>query len=67
MPRFIDVDEMEDLVSRGAQVVEVLSSSQFEEKHLPGAINIELEDFSDESLSRLDKNKPVAVYCWDFQ
>ncbi len=67
MPRFIGLDEMEDLVARRAQVIEVLSSSQFQEKHLPGAINIELENFSDESLSRLDKEKPVVVYCWDYQ
>ena len=67
MPRFIGLEEMEDLVARRVQIIEVLSSSQFEEKHLPGAINIELEDFSEESLSRLDKDKPVVVYCWDFQ
>lgn len=67
MPRFIGLDEIEDLVATGAQVVEVLSASQYEEKHLPGAMNIELEDFSDESLSKLEKDKPVVVYCWDFQ
>ncbi len=67
MPRFIGLDEMENLVTKGAQVVDVLSASQYQEKHLPGAINIELEDFSDESLSKLEKDKPVVVYCWDFQ
>ncbi len=67
MPRFIGLDEMENLVGKDAQVVEVLSASQYQEKHLPGAMNIELEDFSDESLSQLEKDKPVIVYCWDFQ
>jgi len=67
MPQSIGVDEMQDLLAAGAQVVEVLASSQYEERHLPGAINIELEDFSVESLHRLDKDKPVVVYCWDFQ
>ncbi|MBW3590062.1 MAG: rhodanese-like domain-containing protein [Actinobacteria bacterium] len=67
MPRFIGLDEMEDLLATSAQVVEVLPESQYQEKHLPGAMNIDLEDFSDESLSRLEKDKPVVVYCWDFQ
>lgn len=53
------------LMERGAQIVDVLGREEFEEAHLPGAINVRLRDIDAEVRSRLDPGRPVVVYCWD--
>ncbi len=57
--------DVQDLMAKGAQVVEVLPADEFEEDHLPGAINILLRNIETEAEKRLDKSRPVVVYCWD--
>ena len=56
---------VQDLIEKGAQVVEVLPRNEFEEDHLPGAIHMPLRYIETEAASRLDKGVPVIVYCWD--
>jgi rhodanese-related sulfurtransferase len=46
-------------------VVEVLGSEEFDQDHLPGAINLPLRNIDAEAKSRLDAGRPVLVYCWD--
>ena len=53
------------LIERGAQVVDVLGHEEFEEAHLPGAINVRLREMNPEVRTRLDPGRPVVVYCWD--
>jgi rhodanese-related sulfurtransferase len=65
MPRGITVGEVQELIARGAQIVEVLPAEEFEEQHLPGAINIPLKTLDAETTARLDRGRPVVVYCWD--
>jgi hypothetical protein len=65
MPRVIEADELRGLLERGARAVEVLPAPEYEEEHLPDAINIPLKAFTLERLSQLDRHKPVIVYCWD--
>jgi rhodanese-related sulfurtransferase len=60
-----DRDEVQALVDRGAQVVEALGAEEFEEDHLPGAINLPLRRVETEARGRLDPTLPVLVYCWD--
>jgi phage shock protein E len=50
-----------------AQVVEVLPPDEYEDEHLPGAINIPLKMLDAETTRQLDKQRPVIVYCYDFQ
>ena len=57
--------EVQALIARGAQVVEVLGPEEFEEDHLPGAINLPLRRIEREARDRLDASRPVLVYCWD--
>jgi rhodanese-related sulfurtransferase len=57
--------EVRTLIGRGVQVVEVLGPEEFEEDHLPGAINLPLRTLDDEATTRLDPSRPVLVYCWD--
>jgi rhodanese-related sulfurtransferase len=65
MPREVDREEVQRLVRSGAQLVEVLSSSQYEEEHLPGAVNLPLSKIDAGVTAVLDKARPVIVYCWD--
>ena len=63
--REVDREEVQDLLERGAQVVEVLSADEFEEEHLPGAINMPLRKIETDAASELTRDRPVLVYCWD--
>lgn len=54
-----------DLIDEGAQVVEVLPAEEFEEDHLPGAVNIPLRRIETEAGDKLDRSRPVVLYCWD--
>ena len=58
-------NEVRALIVGGAQVVEVLGPEEFEEDHLPGAINLPLRQLEREARTRLDAGRPVLVYCWD--
>jgi len=62
----IDRDALRRLVADdGAQLVEVLPHREYDEEHLPGAINIPLARIGREATSRLEPRRPVVVYCWD--
>jgi rhodanese-related sulfurtransferase len=65
VPTDIDRDEVQRLMQRGAQLVEVLPPEEHEEWHLPGAISIPLRRIDEEAQERLDRDRPVIVYCWD--
>jgi rhodanese-related sulfurtransferase len=67
MPTPIDRDEVQRLLAEGAQLVEVLPPSEYEEEHLPGAINIPLKKLDAETTRRLQRERPVIVYCNDYQ
>ena len=60
-----DRAEVQELITRGAQVVEVLDPDEYEGDHLPGAINIPLRRIETAARDRLDPTRPVLVYCWD--
>ena len=63
----IDLNRVVELQNQSAQLVEVLSRKQFDEQHLPGAVSLPLSKFKSSELTKLDKNRPVIVYCWDYQ
>ena len=65
MPRTIGRHELQSLMEEGAQLVEVLPADDYEDEHLPGAINIPLRRVDVEALERLDRTRAVVVYCWD--
>ena len=65
MPTEIDRNELQRLLERGAQLVEVLPAEEYEEDHLPGAINMPLRRLETEAAEVLDRDRPVIVYCWD--
>jgi rhodanese-related sulfurtransferase len=65
MPGEIRRDEVRRLVDRGAQLVEVLPSPEYEEDHLPGAIHLPLRHIETRAVEVLDRKRAVIVYCWD--
>jgi rhodanese-related sulfurtransferase len=68
MPKGIDRNEVQRLVAEEqAQLVEVLPHAEFEEEHLPGAINIPLKELNRETAMQLDRDRPVIAYCHDYQ
>ncbi len=67
MPTTIDRTQVRKLVDQGAQLVEVLARREYEAEHLPGAINIPLRELDRGTTSRLDRNRPIIVYCYDYQ
>jgi rhodanese-related sulfurtransferase len=68
MPTPIDREELERLRrEEDAQLVEVLPADEFEDEHIPGAVNIPLKALDQESTASLDPQRPVIVYCYDSQ
>ena len=62
----IDRNEVLRLVDEGAQLVEVLSASEYAEGPLPGATSLPLKEL-DAAARRLDRERAVIVYCPDYQ
>lgn len=64
----IDRHEVQRLLAdERAQLVEVLPQAEYEDEHLPGAINIPLKELDNEHVVGLDRTRPVIVYCYDSQ
>jgi rhodanese-related sulfurtransferase len=68
MPTPIDRHELQRLLAeQKAQLVEVLPAAEYEDEHLPSAINIPLKELDDETARGLDRAGPVIAYCYDYQ
>ena len=67
MPTSIDRVRVQQLLGEGAQLVEVLPQAEYEDEHLPGAINIPLKELNAETARQLKRGQPVIVYCHDYQ
>ena len=67
MPTMIDLDEVQRLIGEGAQLLDVMSRSEYEDSHLPGAIHISIKELDEQSAARLDRGRPVITYCYDYQ
>ena len=64
MSKLIDRETVQDMVKRGAQLVEVLPAKEYAEDHLPGAVSHPLRQLA-KGADQIDRNRPVIVYCWD--
>jgi rhodanese-related sulfurtransferase len=45
----------------------VLPAAEYEDEHLPGAINNPLKELDRETTRGLDHGRPVIAYCYDHQ
>lgn len=59
------LEQLHELVDRGAQLVEVLPEDDYAQAHLPGAVNLPLRELDEHHAVVLDRTRPVVVYCWD--
>lgn len=53
------------ITTEGAQIVDVLPRSEFDESHLPGAVSVPLKQLTADAVAGLSRDKPVVVYCHD--
>lgn len=67
MPTDVDRERVQSLVQSGAQLVDVLPKREYDEWHLPGAIHLSLKKLTAQTAARLDRSRPVIVYCSDYQ
>jgi rhodanese-related sulfurtransferase len=67
MPTEIYRDDVRRLLADGAQLVDVLPGGEYEADHLPGAISVPLKSLDAETTAGLGQQRPVIVYCWDYQ
>jgi rhodanese-related sulfurtransferase len=68
MPTSIDRDEVQRLIAEeDAQLVEVLPATDYDREHITGALNVPLKELDQRALRELDRDRPVIVYCNDYQ
>jgi rhodanese-related sulfurtransferase len=67
MPEPVNRDEVQTLVQNGAQVIEVLGSKEYEQAHIPQAVNIPLHKLSRQTAAVLMRDRIVVLYCYDSQ
>ena len=67
MAKVIDLEEVRALIADGAQMLDVMSRSAYEDSHLPGAIHISLKELDAQSAAALDRDRPVITYCSDYE
>ena len=63
----IDRKRAQELLARGAQLVEVLPAEEYEEGHIQSGINIPLKKLNKQSAAPLDCTRAVITYCSDYQ
>jgi hypothetical protein len=69
MVGFIDRDALQRLVDEHEAVIaKVLPRAEYDWAHLPNAIHLPLKGWETEQIqARLDRDRPVIVYCNDYQ
>jgi rhodanese-related sulfurtransferase len=58
LDEFMDMRKSEDFV-----LINVLSRETFEQGHIPGSINIPVDEIEDEAPERFTKSQNLVVYC----
>ncbi len=60
----VSPEEAKNLIDENADLIIIDVSPNYDDDHLPGAINYYVGDGSlDEAIPSLDKSKPYLVYC----
>jgi rhodanese-related sulfurtransferase len=59
-------DELRRFLADGAvQLVDVLTRAEYDEEHIPGAVNLPLHELDATTAHQLDAARPVVTYCHD--
>ena len=67
MPTRVTRDDVQRMITEGAQVIDPLPEAEYAEEHIPGAINVPQNKLTREAVANLQKDKPVIVYCYDLE
>ena len=67
MPKRASTADVRRLSETGAQLVEVLPPSAYQQEHLPGAVNVPMTELGADAVSGLDPTRPTVVYCYDHE
>ena len=59
----LNPEEARRLVKEGAKLVDVRSAAEFSTGHIPGALNIPLQELGAKTKKLGPKDKPVVLYC----
>ncbi len=59
--RLLTLDDLEDGLD-GCQIIDVRRPDEFEQGHLPGAVNYPIDEFRSH-IGALDDQKPILLYC----
>jgi CBS domain-containing protein/rhodanese-related sulfurtransferase len=62
----IERGDVQRLVRAGAQLVEVLPRAEYDYEHIADAHHIWLRTLDEQAPRRLDRTRPVIVYCHDY-
>jgi rhodanese-related sulfurtransferase len=63
MPTPVALHELQQLITAGAQLVEVLPAEEYEESHLPGAINLPLKQLNAQSAAAPSRSASPSGTC----
>ena len=63
--KFMTIEQLLEMMENKEKfkLVEVLSQDSFRQGHLPGAINIPVDNLNNEASKKLKKTDTVVVYC----
>lgn len=59
----VGLAEAKQLVSSGAKLVDVRTPDEFSGAHIPGAVNVPLNELGRRGGSLGPKDKPIVLYC----
>ncbi len=59
----IDINELKELVKKGAILIDVRSPQEYKEEHLDNAILIPEYDINKKILDRFSVNENIILYC----
>ena len=67
MIRTIGLEQVQKMKEQGAPNCRRAGIKRVFRRNIPRAINIPLLHLNASSVAMLDKNRPIIVYCWDYQ
>jgi len=59
----VSLDEARRLLKSGAKLVDVRTADEFSSTHIPGAVNVPLNELGRRVSSLGPKDKPIVLYC----
>ena len=61
----LSTEELAELKNSGEDfvLIDVLGEDHYEDGHIPGAVNIPLDQIASRALEEFDKDQEIVVYC----